>query len=126
MIKGYSEHAANERTFLAWVRTGLATIAFGLVIEKLNLFILTLTRAAEVGHPSRVAGLSGTVGRFEGLAFILAGIALILLSAVRFVRTGTRLDDSAVHSAKSVRAELVLSAVLVVLVTSYSVYLALG
>ena len=27
MIKGYSDHAANERTFLAWVRTGIAIIA---------------------------------------------------------------------------------------------------
>ncbi len=34
MIRGYSDHAANERTFLAWVRTGIAVIAFGFVIEK--------------------------------------------------------------------------------------------
>ena len=33
MIHGYSDHAANERTFLAWVRTG---IGFGLVVEKFN------------------------------------------------------------------------------------------
>ena len=33
----YSDHAANERTFLAWVRTGIATIAFGFVVEKFNL-----------------------------------------------------------------------------------------
>jgi len=24
MIQGYSDHSANERTFLAWVRTGIA------------------------------------------------------------------------------------------------------
>jgi uncharacterized membrane protein YidH (DUF202 family) len=34
MIKGYNEHAANERTFLAWVRTGLATIAFWRSAER--------------------------------------------------------------------------------------------
>jgi putative membrane protein len=38
MIHGYSDHAAKERTFLAWVRTGIAVIAFGLVIENFNLF----------------------------------------------------------------------------------------
>jgi len=42
MITGYSDHAANERTFLAWVRTGLAMIAFGFVIEKFNLFLLAI------------------------------------------------------------------------------------
>jgi uncharacterized membrane protein YidH (DUF202 family) len=34
MIEGYRDHAANERTFLAWVRTGIAVIALGFVIEK--------------------------------------------------------------------------------------------
>jgi putative membrane protein len=27
MIKRYSDHAANERTFLAWVRTAIAVMA---------------------------------------------------------------------------------------------------
>jgi uncharacterized membrane protein YidH (DUF202 family) len=40
MIRGYSDHAANERTFLGWVRTGIAVIAFEFVIEKFNLFAL--------------------------------------------------------------------------------------
>jgi len=31
MIRDYSDHSANERTFLAWVRTGIAIIAFGFV-----------------------------------------------------------------------------------------------
>jgi hypothetical protein len=34
MIRGFSDHAANERTFLAWVRSGIAVIGFGFVIEK--------------------------------------------------------------------------------------------
>jgi uncharacterized membrane protein YidH (DUF202 family) len=42
MISGYSDHAANERTFLAWVRTGIAVIAFGFVIEKFDLFVLAI------------------------------------------------------------------------------------
>ncbi|HEV3286504.1 MAG TPA: DUF202 domain-containing protein, partial [Steroidobacteraceae bacterium] len=46
MIGGFSDHAANERTFLAWVRTGIAVIAFGFVIEKFNLFMLTIASVA--------------------------------------------------------------------------------
>ncbi|MCG2888420.1 MAG: DUF202 domain-containing protein [Sulfolobales archaeon] len=34
-----SDHLANERTFLAWVRTGIALIGFGLVIAKFAIFI---------------------------------------------------------------------------------------
>ena len=57
MIRGYSDHAANERTLLAWVRTGIAVIAFGFVIEKFNLFVLTIasSTSTEAAHRSRWA-----------------------------------------------------------------------
>jgi uncharacterized membrane protein YidH (DUF202 family) len=32
MIERYSDHAANERTFLAWVRTAIAIMAFGFLV----------------------------------------------------------------------------------------------
>jgi putative membrane protein len=127
MIGGYSDHAANERTFLAWVRTGIAIIAFGFVIEKFNLFLLTIASAlgGEL-HRSQLAALSGRMGRYDGLVLIFGGLALVVLSTVRFVRTTRLLDDAQVHSAKSVRTELVLSACLVLIVSSYSIYLAFG
>jgi putative membrane protein len=61
MIRGYSDHAANERTFLAWVRTGIAVIAFGFVIEKFNLFVLTIasSTSAEVARRLQLERLSG-------------------------------------------------------------------
>jgi uncharacterized membrane protein YidH (DUF202 family) len=39
---------ANERTFLAWLRASSAVIAFGVVVEKLNLFALTAVSAPSV------------------------------------------------------------------------------
>ena len=33
------EHQANERTFLAWLRTSIAIIAFGFVLERFSLFV---------------------------------------------------------------------------------------
>jgi uncharacterized membrane protein YidH (DUF202 family) len=33
MIANYTDHAANERTFLAWIRTGLAVAAFGFFLN---------------------------------------------------------------------------------------------
>jgi len=128
MIGGYSDHAANERTFLAWVRTGIAIIAFGFVIEKFNIFLLTIASAALGGelHRSQLSSLSGRLGRYDGLVLIFGGLGLVVLSTARFVRTTRMLDDDKLHSAKSVRTELVLSASLVVIVASYSIYLALS
>lgn len=124
MIQSFSDHAANERTFLAWVRTGIAVIAFGFVIEKFNLFVLTLARTAGLGQHLQVERLAGPLGRFEGLAFIAGGIGLIVLATTRFVRTTALIDDATTHPARSVRAELIVSATLIVLIASYSIYLA--
>ena len=128
MIHGYSDHAANERTFLAWVRTGVAVIAFGFVIEKFNLFVLTMAAANLTGSPGRelLDKLSGPLGRYDGLALIIFGVVLIIAAAVRFVRIGKWLDDQREHSPSSVRAELILSALLALGVASVSFYLALG
>jgi len=125
MIGAYSDHAANERTFLAWIRTGIAVIALGFVIEKFNLFLLAMAGAAlNDAHGSQLAPLPGRMGRYDGLAFVVGGAALVVLAIIRFVRTTRLIDDAQPHSAQSIRTELILSAWLVLLVTSYSVYLA--
>ncbi len=125
MIPGYTDHAANERTFLAWVRTGIAIIAFGFVVEKFNLFLLTMasTTSLEAGRQIQLQRLSSPFGRYDGLATILLGLALIVVAAWRFVRTGRRLDDRASHPMTSIRAELVLSAALALLVGALGAYL---
>ncbi|WP_210433913.1 YidH family protein [Acidianus brierleyi] len=44
-----SDHFANERTFLAWVRTGIALIGFGFVIAKFALFLEILKGEKSIG-----------------------------------------------------------------------------
>lgn len=36
MIERFTDHAANERTFLAWIRTSMALVGFGLAIAQLR------------------------------------------------------------------------------------------
>jgi putative membrane protein len=128
VIRSYSDHAANERTFLAWVRTGIAVIAFGFVIEKFNLFVLTMASAnsPDSGSKILIEQLTGPLGRYAGLALISFGIVLIVAAAVRFVRIGRRLDDQENHSACSIRAELILSTLSALVLASFSLYLTLG
>ena len=125
MIRGYSDHAANERTFLAWLRTGIAVIAFGFVVEKFNLFVLTIasTAAIDAARRSELERLSGPLGRYEGLALILIGLIVVIIAFMRFARTRRLLDDQEMHSASSSRFELVLTAVLALVVAGFSVYL---
>ena len=125
-IERYSDHAANERTFLAWVRTGIAVIAFGFVVEKFNLFVRTIVEANAFGasrnlHPQV---LSGAFSHYDGLALILIGIVIIIASLVRFIRTSRFIDDPQSHSARGIRAELVLSVVLALIVMTMIAYFA--
>jgi putative membrane protein len=128
MIRDYTDHAANERTFLAWIRTGIAILAFGFVIEKFNLFLVTIASSTigDAFSRAKVEKLSGPFGRYEGVTVMLTGVAVVILATIRFVRITRLIEDKEMHAAKSVRAELTLSAVLVILAVSYAGYLAFG
>src|ERR1700730_834423 len=122
MIRNFTEQSANERTFLAWLRTGIAVIAFGFVVEKFNLFILALaSTAAGVGGGIRTERLTGPLGRYDGLALMLVGVILIVIGDLRFARNTRLINDAEPQRAGGVRTELFVTAVLVLLVTAYCV-----
>ena len=127
MIRNFAEHSANERTFLAWIRTGVAVIAFGFVVEKFNLFILVLanTAATEIGRTIRMERLVGPLGHYEGLALMAVGIVLIVVAGWRFVHTARLIDAQELHS-NGVRLEVVVATVLVLLVALYCISILTG
>ena len=128
MIRAYSEHAANERTFLAWVRTGVAIVAFGFVIEKFNLFMLVMASAGnqDIGRHAMFERMSGPLARYDGLAIIVIGLVLILAAAMRFIHVRRLIADQETHDADGYRAEHVLSVALALVVAASSAYLLFG
>ena len=103
MIRSYNDHAANERTFLAWVRTGLSAVTLGIVIKKGSLFAVVITGASspELSHSAQ-----GYLSSYGGSALVGIGIAVMAGAVVRFVRTALRIDDHNLHSAGIVRLAL--------------------
>jgi putative membrane protein len=67
------DHLANERTFLAWVRTSLAVIGLGVLLGKLI----------------QTEGLSAEI---IGLAMVAFGAAMLAYSVVRFERVASLLN----------------------------------
>lgn len=80
------DHLANERTFLAWVRTGAAIVVFGFAIGRFSIAMRQL--ATFSGHPVRTAGLSV----WMGASSIVAGVVLVIAGLVRYRKTRTQLD----------------------------------
>lgn len=80
------DHLANERTFLAWVRTGAAIVVFGFAIGRFSIALRQLT--ALQGHPVHRSGISV----WMGASSILLGVVLVLAGLLRYRQTRTRLD----------------------------------
>ncbi len=80
------DHLANERTFLAWVRTGAAIVVFGFAIGRFSIAIRQLT--AFLGHPVRTMGISV----WMGASAIITGVLLVIAGLIRYRRTRVQLD----------------------------------
>src|SRR5580704_19475649 len=94
MIERYSDHAANERTFLAWVRTAIAIMAFGFLVQKFDLFLRIANQSLDARSTS--AG-SQIVGNIAGLLLILLGGVVMPFAAIRFRKTTRDIDSKEVQ-----------------------------
>ncbi|HEY8213553.1 MAG TPA: DUF202 domain-containing protein [Methylocystis sp.] len=127
MIRDYANVAANERTFLAWVRTGVAVIALGFVIERFNLFLLTIAGAVTVNAERlNIHRLEHPAGRYGGEALIAAGVTLIVISTIRFIHTARLLSRDELYTTRATRMSLYFLAMLLLAVAGFSAYLAVA
>lgn len=74
------EHQANERTFLAWLRTSIALIGFGFAIARFSLFL----RQLQVTLYPSTASPPGFNSESLGVALVVTGVATIAFAAWRY------------------------------------------
>lgn len=70
------EHLANERTLLAWVRTGVGLISVGFVVERAG--------ALAAGTPGGLE--TARVSEIFGLALVALGCLSLVVGAIQFFR----------------------------------------
>ena len=83
---------ANERTFLAWIRTSIGVMAFGFVVERFALFMkqfsFLLGKEGETS-PFHPHGYSSLLGLF----LVAFGVVLSVLAYVRYKKEQRLIDE---------------------------------
>jgi putative membrane protein len=101
-------HLANERTFAAWLRTGLSVAAGGIAVAHL------------VPEPSR----NSLVALALGAAFVLLGVGILVYGARRYARSAAALNrDSGAPSPVAPRAVYLLASCISILLLAVLLFL---
>ena len=75
------DHLANERTFLAWVRTSIGIMGFGFVVVKFSLFIRQIAVALDAEH---MLPRKTSYSQLIGILLVALGGMIIILAYFRY------------------------------------------
>lgn len=82
-----TDHLANERTFLAWIRTSIGIMAFGFVVVKFSLFVKQISLLLGKETIIHQRGYSAIMG----IVLVSVGIATSILAYMRYKQTEKQL-----------------------------------
>lgn len=87
-----TDYLANERTFLAWLRTSIGIMAFGFVVVKFSLFVKQLSLILD---PEKALVVSAPQGHYSvhiGIVLVLLGAFVLAMAYIRYRITNKQLD----------------------------------
>jgi putative membrane protein len=115
------DYLAEERTFLAWIRTGLTLTGFGFVVARFGLFLeeIQITRGASATE-------SHWLSLWFGTAFIAVGVAVNLLSIRRHLRLVGELNRGQFADHRPSQQAVVLALFLALVGVAMALYLTLA
>ncbi|HTQ41170.1 MAG TPA: DUF202 domain-containing protein [Polyangiaceae bacterium] len=85
----YRDHAANERTLLAWIRTGIALMAFGFAIARFGIFLREVAQAGAL-HVTPVRGLGSA---WFGVVLVVLGLLTNAAAVTRYATVRRAIED---------------------------------
>ncbi len=122
-IRNRRVHFANERTFLAWVRTSIGVMAFGFVVEKFGIFVKQVSYfLGKSGHlpPGEVTpAMPPTPGYSSILGIFLVGLGAMMafLSFIRYKNVEKQIEED------SYRPSAILDALLTISVLGVAIFM---
>lgn len=80
------DHLANERTYLAWIRTAVALLGFGVLVVRSRSSIIEPLAGASQLHPTREHAI--------GLGFAIAGLLTVVLATWQYFAVRRAIDSA--------------------------------
>lgn len=101
-------YLAVERTFLAWIRTAVAFLAFGVAIEKFDFFIKSLGVTYQISFKTNTLHHMGKV-------LMLIGLMTLIIAKINFWRTLKKIEEETYETSKKLYFIYVLFIILLAL-----------
>jgi putative membrane protein len=111
---------AAERTFLAWIRTGLGLMGIGFAVSRFGLFLRQVS-AVESHVPTRSTGLS----LWSGVALVALGVIVTLSSVLRHIQLVHQLSSGTWRPGRVSRDAVILGLILTAIGIGMAIYLML-
>ena len=110
---------AAERTFLAWIRTGLGLMGVGFALARFGLFLREFQGNQHAApHPTGISV-------YSGVALVALGVLVNVAAVLHHVRTVRELRTGAWIAGRVSRNAIILALLLAVVGTGVGIYLLL-
>jgi putative membrane protein len=113
---------AAERTFLAWIRTGLGLMGIGFAVSRFGLFLRQITAAeSHLSTSTRTTGIS----LWSGVALVALGVIVTLGSVLRHIQLVRELSSGTWQPGRVSRDAVTLGIILAAIGIGMAIYLIL-
>lgn len=105
------DHMANERTFLAWIRTSIGIMAFGFVVEKFGFFINSITGFLHTPEPQ--TNSSTEYSSIFGISLVVLGVLICVLAFIKYKKVENEIENDTYRASALIDVMLTLSVLLI-------------
>jgi Predicted membrane protein len=91
-------HMANERTFLAWIRTCIGIMGFGFVVERFALFVKQMSYVLVKSNTNIVLPTSHGYSSIAGIFLVSLGSLMSVFSFIKYKKVERQIDEDTYHS----------------------------
>lgn len=102
------DHMANERTFLAWIRTSIGIMAFGFVVEKFSIFTKQVSHLLGKSSVPYTAPVLQGYSPIFGVFLVGLGVLICLLAFIKYKNIEKQIETDSYHSSMLLNVMLTL------------------